>query len=265
MERRTDRSISTRLTLGVAMATLMVGCSSPQAQGPADGNAQPQANAPQANAPQDFANPVVKPAVSPLSTVKASVAPAGSGKVPGLVPQTDGKQRAATLVSGRPDPFSVLPATPVTVQLPAVPAAPVLAKVGAPAPNVKAAKAKSLPMRIPPLPAPSKLPISPLPPLAALPPVSPLPVPNLPAAPPISKTTTADAIQVTGVLQVQGQWHVIVKESATDVSRYVKVGERLSNGRVTVKKILATGGDPTVILQENGVEVTKSIGAVAQL
>ena len=44
-------------------------------------------------------------------------------------------------------------------------------------------------------------------------------------------------------------------------SQYVKEGQRLSNGRVLVKRIEANRGPtPVVILEENGVEVAKRVG-----
>jgi hypothetical protein len=54
---------------------------------------------------------------------------------------------------------------------------------------------------------------------------------------------------------------VIVRVPSEPTSRYVKVGQRLSNGQVLVKRVdLNSGGDPIVILEENGVEVAKSVG-----
>jgi hypothetical protein len=61
---------------------------------------------------------------------------------------------------------------------------------------------------------------------------------------------------------VRGKWHVIVKESDADSSRYVAVGDRLAGGRVLVKRIINQQGiDPSVVLQQDGIEVVKPIGA----
>ena len=82
----------------------------------------------------------------------------------------------------------------------------------------------------------------------------------IPVAPP-SRTSIADAIAVNGVVQVGGRWTVIVKEPSAVSSRYVAVGEYLENGKVLVKKIVAAGSaDPVVVLQQNGVEIRKSLG-----
>jgi hypothetical protein len=77
----------------------------------------------------------------------------------------------------------------------------------------------------------------------------------------VSKTALADAIEVTGAVQVQGQWQIIVKEPDS-ASRYVKVGEALANGQVIVKRVIENAGsDPIVVLQQNGKEVTRPIGS----
>jgi multidrug efflux pump subunit AcrA (membrane-fusion protein) len=102
---------------------------------------------------------------------------------------------------------------------------------------------------------------TPLPPLTgtANPNLTPLPPVGVPAAPP-SRISLADAIEVTGIVQVKGKWNVIVKEPGSSTSRYVKTGDYLANGQVLVKRILS-GADPIVVLQQNGVEVIKSLGS----
>jgi hypothetical protein len=53
----------------------------------------------------------------------------------------------------------------------------------------------------------------------------------------------------------------IVKAPNEVTSRYVKVGQRLSNGQVLVKRIeMGEGSEPIVVLEENGVEVSKLVG-----
>jgi Tfp pilus assembly protein PilP len=90
----------------------------------------------------------------------------------------------------------------------------------------------------------------------------PLNLPNTPNAKPapVTPTSLAESIEVTGVVQVGGKWSVIVKEPHTSSSRYVSVGEYLGNGRVLVKKILSPGTtEPVVVLQQNGVEIRKTL------
>jgi hypothetical protein len=89
---------------------------------------------------------------------------------------------------------------------------------------------------------------------------------SLPTAPPapVSPTAIADAIEVTGALQVGDRWSVIVKEPNTEISRYVNPGDYLANGKVLVKGVIAgIGVDPIVILQQGGIEVRKMIGSGA--
>jgi hypothetical protein len=94
-------------------------------------------------------------------------------------------------------------------------------------------------------------------------PVKPLPVPS-PSA------ELASGVEVKGVMQVGGRVSAIVKEPGEKTSRYVSEGDYLAKGAVRVKRIQLEGNqEPIVILEENGVEVTKSVssndGPVASL
>jgi hypothetical protein len=78
----------------------------------------------------------------------------------------------------------------------------------------------------------------------------------------VSRTALAELIEVSGAVQVGGRWSIIVKESSTQTSRYVKLGDYLENGKVLVKRVIAQpGADPLVVLQQNGVEVVRSVGS----
>ncbi|MEQ8538408.1 MAG: hypothetical protein RIB93_13290 [Coleofasciculus sp. D1-CHI-01] len=80
--------------------------------------------------------------------------------------------------------------------------------------------------------------------------------------PPAPSTELADAVKVSGVMQLEGQWNAIVKASAKTTSRYVRAGDSLLNGAVLVKRIeLGTNKEPLVILEQNGVEVIKYVGS----
>lgn len=80
--------------------------------------------------------------------------------------------------------------------------------------------------------------------------------PQLPPA-----TSLASAVSVTGVATIGQETYAIVKAPQEDTSRYVKVGQRLSNGQVLVKRIELKGGsEPVVILEENGIEVPRPVG-----
>jgi len=74
----------------------------------------------------------------------------------------------------------------------------------------------------------------------------------------------ADGVQVLGVVQVGNEILVIVKAPDEATSRYVKVGQRIANAKVLVKRVEFQGsGDAVVILEENGVEVRKAVGELA--
>jgi hypothetical protein len=106
------------------------------------------------------------------------------------------------------------------------------------------------------------------PPIAIRPPVSPgsgipMPVPQEPLKPlpPIVDPALAKAVEVTGVVVIGGIPRAIVKAPNEPTSRYVTVGQRLSNGMVLVKRIeVNSGSDPVVILEQSGVEVSRAVG-----
>jgi hypothetical protein len=63
------------------------------------------------------------------------------------------------------------------------------------------------------------------------------------------------------VVKVGNEIFIIAKASNDATSRYVKVGQRIANGKVLIKRVLfKPGEDPVVILEENGVEVSKTVG-----
>ncbi|MCA1990443.1 MAG: hypothetical protein LDL41_00105 [Coleofasciculus sp. S288] len=83
-----------------------------------------------------------------------------------------------------------------------------------------------------------------------------------PPLPSIPSTDLADAVQVNGVMQVGGRVNAIVKEPNEKTSRYVSVGEYLSQGKILVKRIeLGGNAEPQVILEQNCVEVVKSVSS----
>jgi hypothetical protein len=79
--------------------------------------------------------------------------------------------------------------------------------------------------------------------------------------PPPPDTGIATGIEVSGVVKVGNEIFVIIKVPTEATSRYVKVGQRLGNGQVLVKRIdIKPGQDPIVILEQNGVEIAKVVG-----
>ncbi len=230
----------------LGIVAVLAGCS-----GANDTQSQSAVTQPAAiSKPQEFSKPLV------------AQAPAGKNApaVPGLLQPTNAKARLPGIAFGRRDPFAAVPGTAVPIVISSSPnTKPVSPLTGggiAPLPTTKLPQISLPPVAsapLPTLPAPTVLP-----PMnsGALPPVN---LPN--AAPPRpTKTSLAEAIEVNGVVQVSGKWNVIVREPNASSSRHVAVGDYLENGKVLVKKIVAPGTTgPTVVLQQNGVEIRKSV------
>lgn len=160
-----------------------------------------------------------------------------------LIPPTTSAERVPQIEAGRNDPFASLGFTPTVVAKPA--AQPVAAQpvaVNLPAPVVQ-----PIPLEPPALP------------------VLPVPAVEVPretsrSAPVSPAPSLAEAIEITGVVQVAGVTNVIVKAPDEHTSRPVAVGERLGNGKVLVKRV-EMGLEPTVILEQGGREIVRSIGS----
>jgi hypothetical protein len=99
-------------------------------------------------------------------------------------------------------------------------------------------------------------------------PVGTVPTLNQPASNPGTVTAAAptnvslaQAIEIMGVVEVGGVTNVIVQVPNESTSRYVRVGDYLANGQVLVKRVeTPSGGEPIVILQQDGVEFRRYIG-----
>jgi hypothetical protein len=201
---------------------------------------QPAKVAKSPTATQNFSQPTVNPKQ-----------PSPPSAIPGLIQSTNGEERAKQVQAGiqaskaQRDPFKSVPPPAITLlpnpqPTPAV-SAPRVAS--APASPVRPGSGRPGPVQ------PGLVPLKPgLPGIAALPP---LPTANL-----------ANAVEVTGVVQVGGVPQAIIKSPNERTSRYVRTGQRLANGQVLVKRIdVYTGsGTPVVILEENGIEVARAVG-----
>lgn len=170
--------------------------------------------------------------------------------IPPLLPPTSPEQRAAQVVVGRTDPFSPLPSAPMLVpnqstapQSPAsLPTSPV-----PPLPNLPPAPVPTVPVPVQP---PSGLP--------AQPPVT-VTAPQQPPAPAVTTLPAVQTIQVSGVVEIAGQVSAIVSVPDEGSSRSVTVGDRIANGQVLIKRIDIGGGTPVVVLEQNGIEVMRSV------
>jgi len=90
------------------------------------------------------------------------------------------------------------------------------------------------------------------------PPTGPDFTPDFPTGP---QPDLARAVAVTGVIKVGNEVQAIVEAPNESTSRYVRAGQRLSNGRVLVKRIeVYEGSEPLVVLEQDGVEVPRKVG-----
>jgi hypothetical protein len=190
--------------------------------------------------------PGPRPAGSP--DIAASPAPS----IPGL-PSIPGFPRGTTPGSqprpGRPGATPGRPgATPG--RPPAIAARPPSPPRPPRIPNIATRELPGLPKLPEVTPPPSWQNPNPPPPPAAPPP-----------PPPPPSTENAKGVEVSGVVRVGNDILVIVKARNEPTSRYIKVGQRIASGQVLIKRVdFQSGADPVVILEENGVEVSKIVG-----
>ena len=186
-----------------------------------------------------------------------------------LIQSTDPSARAQTVARSRTDPFATLPIplAPTPVDLPRGTATSAnngannggggggggsTRSSGTSTSSRSAAPSRSANSSRPTAPA------GPTPPAVRVrekPLVEPSPIAKLPAIP---QPVIAPTVSVSGVIQIGGTPYAIVR-SATEPERYVKVGDRIANGSVRVKRIETLAYEPRVIFEENGVEVARPI------
>ncbi len=237
-----------RLVVAVvgAITIAMTGCASEDTTTTTTASPSPASPSPAASPGQKQVG--AQPFAKPLVAQKPANVPA----VPGLIQLTNADVRAKQVQASinaqrNKDPFATLP---LPIQRTTTPQATATSRLPA-LPNPP--KPGGFPNGLTP-PNPS----SPFPPRSQ---------PNTPAArpvPPPPSTTLADAVEVSGVVYVNGVVQAIVKAPQEGSTRYVRVGQRLSDGQVLVKRIeMNRGSDPVVIFEQNGVEVSKTVGEKA--
>jgi hypothetical protein len=237
----------------IGLLSLGSACSSKTAQPPQTADIA-TAEAPVESSSSDQATPLAAQDFfpDPLVAGSATVKPV---PMPNLIPPTTSIERVPQVDTGRPDPFAslnlaptVVQAKPATVTIPS--AQPVV-----PVPSVPV-------VSIAPPPQPPSHTILPLPPL--LPAADGFNLPPLDAPAPIPQRSLAERIEISGIVEVGGKKNVIVKVPDEHTSRYVAVGERMGNGMVLVKRV-EMGLEPVVILEQEGREIVRSIGASSAL
>jgi len=76
----------------------------------------------------------------------------------------------------------------------------------------------------------------------------------------IPTANLAENVFITGFIELGDRIKLIVQAPEETSARYVEIGQYISNGQVLVKRIEPGFPTPTVILEQDGVEVTKVIG-----
>ncbi len=87
--------------------------------------------------------------------------------------------------------------------------------------------------------------------------------PEIETTPTIENTPSAEMAEnvlITGFIELGDRIKLILQAPEEASSRYVEVGQYVSNGKVLVKRIETGFPTPLVVLEESGIEVTKAIG-----
>ncbi|MGB3495111.1 MAG: hypothetical protein WBA57_20450 [Elainellaceae cyanobacterium] len=204
----------------------------------------PQATSPDGTEEEEFPDPTVEGETTRV------------GSLPGdLIPSTDPEARATGVERQRSDPFDLLPTAP-TVEIPVEePRRPSRNSnnnnnnnnnnnSGSSSGNGSGSNTGAQPS------GPGSL--APIPDL----------VPITPPVPPPPQPELARAVAVSGVVQLGNVPYAIVTAPNESHTRYVRAGQRLSNGEVLVKRIeMIPGVDPVVVFEQFGIEVSTAVGS----
>ena len=153
--------------------------------------------------------------------------------IAGLIPTTDADTRVRNIVRGRQDPFSVVSLVPkIEIEEEEELPQPV---------NNRNNRNNRQPNRIDPQPNATR--------------------DRLPTPIDRFKAELARKVIISGLYESNGSTKLIVQAPEESNSRYVEVGQYLSNGQILVKDIDRNHfPTPVVILEQSGVEVIKAIG-----
>lgn len=223
-----------------ALALLITSCNQSQ-DSTSQGTQQPQATqTPQPNASPspNAATPGTEKPASPQKTT-----PQNTESVVGLIPSTNPTQRRQQIAQGRKDPFGFLPIQPTlkTIPTPDRPQGQLPPTSNSPQPSATNPPTNG-----------SRQPSAANPPSGT----QSQPQPVLPPQPEL-----AQGVAISGIIDIGGIPQIIVKAPGERSSRYVQVGDYLSNGQVLVKRIENYRSPaPVVVLEELGQEVFKEVG-----
>ncbi len=184
------------------------------------------------------------PPAQPFATQQPPV-----GNVATLIPPTTAKQRRPEIAAGRPNPYAPFPAK-VRVERPE-PETPVAVGTGTPISSGNAPTNSANPAN-PDLPNPA----------APNLPNAVAPLPDVPPPPPTPEE--AEAVMVSGVIQLGGTPVAILTAPGDPGTRHVRPGATIAGGQVTVKSINLSGRDGFVVLEQYGQQVTKMVGGSSE-
>ena len=149
--------------------------------------------------------------------------------VVGLIPSTDPDIRIRSSIRGRQDPFAVVSVKPTI--------------------EIKEDKKNNRSRGLPNSPNPRvRRPQE----ITSTPTIE--TVENLPNA------DLAENVLITGLVELGDRIQIILQAPEEASSRYVEVGQYISNGQVLVKRIESSFPTPVVVLEQAGIEVDKVVG-----
>jgi hypothetical protein len=221
------------LILTGALASLATGCS--MFSNSADSQKELEENAAkptpvQINTPTTQANETEAGEVDDLTNAEKENEPVQ--KIAALIPPTNPDVRVRTSVRGRQDPFSLVSLTPKIKLEPQE-----VVKQTTTATQNRPTKEQNFSPRED----------------SFTPPVE------------VFDPTLAKNVIISGLYEANGRTKLIVQESEASSSRYVDIGERIADGQVLVKAVNTNySPTPLVILEQSGVEVSKTIGEVPE-
>ena len=243
------------ITIAAILSLANASCSSSEEQ---------QSSAPPA--PESVPKKTKKPTEQPF---KYPVVPGEKGFQPvvatasNLIQPTNAKEREAVVSKGRSDPFAqitgqIVPTLNRSVRGTKNKPVPTLPRLRTLKPKVPTSS-PSGPVAKPCTTTSAKKPtLTPV-----LPKVLPQVVPNqklAPVVPPPPKPEIAEAVVVSGVVVIGSTPKAIIKVPDEPTTRYVEAGQRLGNGLLIKRIEMNEGSEPTVILEQFGIEVAKMVG-----
>jgi hypothetical protein len=232
---------------------LVQGCSgttgSSNAVAPQDASQPNSATPPVAQTPPS--QPV--PPITPVAVNTTVSSPTGT-QFSGLIASTNSELRVQGVIKGRNDPFALFP---VQGKLKKVESKD---KPNPEPKNVKVAKVEKVEPKVTKAVNIPKKVVTP----AATTTTNKPKVVNTPPSKPVNPTAKkpeviipqpelARAVEVTGVIDIEGNLMAILKSPNELTSQYVREGQYIANGRILVKKIIAYP-EASVVLEQTGIK-----------